>query len=51
MLHDRFSKALYGLLQSALQFYQTLRCEMEDYGFEVNPFDPCVANKIIEVPK
>ena len=36
-----------GLLQSALLFYHKLRKELEDYGFEVNPYDPCVANKII----
>ena len=47
MLYVRLSKALYGLLQSALLFYHKLRKELEDYGFEVNPYDPCVANKII----
>ena len=47
MLYVRLSKALYGLLQSALLFYQKLRGELEDYGFEVNPYDPSVAKKII----
>ena len=47
MLYVRLSNALYGLLQSALLFYQKLRQELEDYGFEINPYDPCVANKII----
>ena len=47
MLYVRLSKAFYGFLQSALLFYQKLRSELEDYGFEVNPYDPCVANKII----
>ena len=47
MLYVRLSKALYGLLQSALLFYQKLRGELEDYGFEVNPYDPCVANKVV----
>jgi len=47
MLYVRLSKALYGLLQSALLFYKKLRKELEDFGFEVNPYDPCVANKIV----
>jgi hypothetical protein len=47
MLYVRLSKALYGLLQSALLFYKKLRGELEEYGFEVNPYDPCVANKIV----
>ena len=47
MLYVRLSKALYGLLQSALLFYHKLRKELEDYGFEINPYDPCAANKII----
>ena len=43
MLYVRLSKALYGLLQSALLFYGKLRVELEDFGFTVNPYDPCVA--------
>ena len=29
-------------------FYQKLRRDLEDQGFEVNPYDLCVANKIID---
>ena len=47
MLYVRLSKVLYGLLQSALLFYRKLRSELEDFGFEVNPYDPCVANKMV----
>ena len=47
MLYVRLSKALYGLLQSALLFYEKLHSELENYGFEVKPYDPCVANKIV----
>ena len=35
------------MLKSALLFYKKLRGELEDMGFEVNPYDPCVVNKII----
>ena len=47
MLYVRLSKALYGLLQSVLLFYSKLRTESEDFGFSVNPYDPCVANKML----
>ena len=47
MLYVRLSKALYGLLQSALLFYRKLCAELEDFGFTVNPYDPCVAKKKI----
>ena len=47
MLYVCLSKALYGLLQSAPLFYRKLRSELEAYGFTVNPYDPCVANKMI----
>ena len=42
MLYVHLSKALYGLLESALLFYKKLRGELEEYAFKVNPYDPCV---------
>ena len=41
-------KAIYGLLQSALLFYRKLRGDIELKGFKINPYDPCVANKMIK---
>jgi len=41
------NKALYGLLQSASLFYKKLRKDLERYGFVINPYDPCVANAMI----
>jgi hypothetical protein len=38
-------KALYGLMRASLLFYQKLQKELEKYGFMVNPYDTCVANK------
>ena len=32
------------MLKSALLFYKNLVGELEDMGFELNPYDPCVAN-------
>ena len=46
ILYVRLSKALYGLLQSALLFYRKLRTELEDFSFAVNSYDPCVVNKM-----
>ena len=48
MLYVRLNKALYGMLQAALLFYKELRGWLEDLGFEVNPYDPCMANTIVE---
>ena len=47
MLYVRLSKALYGSLQSALLFYSKLRTELENFGFPVNPYNYCIANKVV----
>ena len=41
-------KRVYGLLRPALLFYRKLKKELEAYGFVINPYDPCVANRIAE---
>ena len=45
-LHVR--KAIYGMLVSSLLFYKKLHGDLEAYGFEVNPYHPCVANKMVD---
>ena len=40
-------KALYGLMEASLMFYQKLLKDLQKKGFVTNPYDPCVANKII----
>ena len=47
VLYVRVLKAIYGMLQSALLFYQKLRKDLENSGFVVNDYDPCVANKTV----
>ena len=47
MLYVRLSEALYGILRAALLFYKRLRSDLENMGFEVNPYDPCIANKMV----
>ena len=46
-LHVRLKKTLYGLLRSSLLFYRKLRGELEAYGFKINPYDPCMGNKMV----
>ena len=47
VLYVQVLKALYGMLQSSLLFYRKFRKDIEDIGFEVNPYDPCVANRTV----
>ena len=47
VLYVRLQKALYGCLKSALLFYEKEVGNLEAYGFKINPYDPCVANKMI----
>jgi hypothetical protein len=35
------------MMKSALLFYRKLISELKGMGFEVNPYDPCVVNKMI----
>jgi hypothetical protein len=51
ILYVKLQKALYELMQVSLLFYRKLRKEMEDYGFKVNPYDPCMANKVTKCGK
>ncbi len=47
VLYVQLEKAVYGMMKSALLFYWKLVADLKSIGFEVNPYDPCVANKII----
>jgi len=47
VLYLRLQKALYGMMKSALLFYRKLVSELQEMGFEINPYDPCVANKMV----
>jgi hypothetical protein len=35
------------MMKSALLFYRKLISELKGMGFEINPYDPCVVNKMI----
>ena len=40
-------KALYGYVWSVLLLCNRLVADLESLGFELNPYDPCVANNTI----
>jgi hypothetical protein len=40
-------KALYGTLQAALLFWENLSSQLKEWGFKLNLYDFCVANKTI----
>jgi hypothetical protein len=42
------TKALYGTLQAVLLFWQNLSGKLKKWGFKINPYDLCVANKTID---
>lgn len=47
VLYVRMHKALYGMLRSALLFYRKLVKDLKGDGFQINPYDPCVANRMV----
>ena len=40
-------RAIYGMLEAAMLWYKELRRKLESIGFEMNPYDPCVANRTV----
>ena len=48
VLYMHIMKAIYGMRVSVMLFYKKLVKDLKQYGFIVNPYDPCVANKIVE---
>ena len=47
VLYVQLEKAVYGMMKSALLFYRKLVADLVSLGYELNPYDPCVANKNI----
>ncbi len=48
VLYLRLQKALYGMMKSAPLFYRKLIKELKEMGFEINPYNPCKANKLMD---
>ena len=47
VLYVRMLKALYGMLISSILYYKKFRTDIESIGFQVNPYNICVANRTI----
>jgi hypothetical protein len=47
VLYVQVLRAIYGMLISGLLFYKKLRKDLESVGFKINPYDPCVANRMV----
>ncbi len=46
VLYLRLQKALYRMMKSTLLFYRKLISELTEMGFEVNPYNLCIVNKM-----
>ena len=48
VLYVQLEKAfLYGMMKSALLFYRKLVADLHSLCFTINPYDPCIANKMV----
>ena len=48
VIYLELAKALYGCVRSALLWYECYSKTLREMGFELNPYDPCVANKMVK---
>jgi hypothetical protein len=42
-------KALYGMLQSSWLYYKKFWRDLKEIGFEINSYNPCVTNRIVNL--
>ena len=47
VLYLRVLAGLYGCMESALLWYKLYTSVLKDMGFELNPYDQCVANRMV----
>lgn len=47
VLYLKVDRAIYGCIESALMWYKMFTEILEEMGFKINPYDKCVANKMI----
>lgn len=48
VLYVQVLKEIYGMIESALRWYKLFTGTLCGMGFELNPYDRCVANKTID---
>ena len=47
IMYVQLKKALYGTMQAAMLFWKNLTGSLQEWGFTINPYDWCVANKMV----
>ena len=47
VLYTKLVRAIYGYIQSTLLWYDLYANTLKDIGFEINPYDKCIANKMM----
>ena len=47
VLYVKFLRAIYGCIESAMLWYNLYVNTLKDMGFELDPYDRCTANKLI----
>ena len=47
VLYVVVKKAQYGMLEASLLWYKKFKADLESIGFVFNPYDPCVANRMV----
>jgi len=47
-LYVQVLKAIYGMIESALLWYELFTTTLARLGFKLNPYDRCLANKVID---
>jgi hypothetical protein len=48
VMYMQLQKALYGTLSAAMLFWKDLVAHFRSEGFEANPYDSCVMNKVVD---
>jgi len=48
VLYLQILQAIYGCIESALLWYKLFATTLQGMGYEINPYDKCVANRFIE---
>jgi hypothetical protein len=48
VIYVKLLKALYGTLRAARLFWEKLSKQLMEWGFAINPYDQCMANKMIQ---
>lgn len=46
-LYVKLTKGIYGIMKGAILWYKIFTTCLLENGFELNPYDPCVANKMV----